>query len=141
MKQYISILLLIAMFSFTACEDILECIINVRPELQNRDLEVGYVNQYYYDSILAEIKNEPFDDGYDYYFNVSGHIPKGIEVYYEYREVIFEGVPQESGRFTIRVSLDVDAINEYYYDEYGNERYHDPLCTDNTSKVYTLVVR
>jgi len=142
MKQYLPFILLISFFSLTNCVDILECIINIRPELSSKKLEVAHNNQYYFDSITAEVKNEPYDDGYDYYFTVSGEIPEGIEVFYEYRKVIFKGVPQESGRFNISVYLYVEAINECYYDDVeGRERCHDPLCDNNASRMYTLKVR
>ncbi|WP_299554165.1 hypothetical protein [Seonamhaeicola sp.] len=143
MKQYyVSAILLFSFFLFNGCNDILECIINVRPELANKTLDHGHVNEYYSETITAQVKNEPHDNGYDYYFTVSGNIPAGIEVYYDYREVIFEGIPQEPGRYTIRVSLYVEAINECYFDEFeGREICHDPLCSNNTSRVYTLVVR
>lgn len=141
MKQYLSFVLLFSFLLFTSCEDILECIINVRPELSQRELNNAFVDEYYFDTITAEVKNEPNDNGYDYYFSVSGNVPRGLDVIYEYRRIIFEGFPTEPGRYTIRVSLNVEAFNEFYYDDFGNERYHDPLCTNNTSRVYTLVVR
>lgn len=142
MKQYIPIILLISFFSFTSCEDILDCIINVRPELHDKTLAIGNVDEFYSENITAEIKNEVRDNDYDYYFNVSGQLPEGIEVFYDtYREVFFEGVPKESGRFRITVSLEVVALQDFYYDDFGNERYHDPLCSDNTSKTYYLAIR
>lgn len=143
MKQYIPVILLISFFSFTSCEDVLDCIINVRPELSDKVLEIGLVDEYYFDNITAQINNEPRDNDYDYYFNVTGRLPEGIEVYYDkYREVIFEGVPKESGRFRITVSLEVVALNGgYYYDDFGNERFNDPLCSDYTSKTYVLAIK
>ncbi|WP_406683619.1 hypothetical protein N1F78_13135 [Seonamhaeicola sp. MEBiC1930] len=141
MKQFFPIVLTFSFFLFTGCEDVLECIINIRPELENKSLVHGHVDEFYFESISAEIKNEPNDNVYDYYFSVSGNIPEGIELFYDYREVVFEGIPKETGRFTLRVSLTAEAIVEYYYDEFGNEYYHDPLCSNNTSRVYTLVIR
>jgi hypothetical protein len=140
MKQYISVILLIAFFTLNSCENILDCIINVRPELHDVELDEGFIDHYYFDKITAEIKNEPNDNSYDYYFDVSGNIPNGIDIIYDYREVILEGTPTESGRFTFRVFLDVDSYNEYYYDEFGNEVFDDSLCTDSTSKTYTLII-
>ena len=113
----------------------------MRPELSNKTLSRGSVNQFYSEVIHAEIKNEPQDNAYDYFFDVRGNIPDGVEVIYEYRKVFIEGVPTRSGRYTFTVYLDVDAPNGYYYDEYGNERYDDALCSDSTSEAYTIVVR
>lgn len=137
---YLIIALLISFLTFNGCEDVLDCIINVRPELHNKTLARATVDEFYSETITAEIKNEPNDNGYDYYFSISGNLPEGIDVIYDYRDVIIEGVPLESGRFTFRVFLDVEAIDNYYYDDFGNRRYNDPLCSDNTSRTYTLVV-
>lgn len=141
MKKYLSLFLMFSLLTLTSCEDIVECIINVRPELSGRELQTAYVDDYYFDTVTAQIKNEPFDNGYYYYFTVSGEIPRGIDVIYEYRRIIFEGRPLEPGRYTIRVSLTAEAENDFYYDDNGNQRYHDPLCSNDTSRVYTLVVR
>ncbi|WP_248722832.1 hypothetical protein [Seonamhaeicola sp. ML3] len=142
MKQYYSLLLVFCItFCFYSCDDVLECIINVRPELHNNDMDIARVDSYYFETITAEVKNEPNDNDYDYFFSVSGNVPKGLDIVYEYRRIIIEGIPKETGRYTIRVSLDVVALNEFYFDEFGNEIYHAPLCTNTTSKVYTIVVR
>lgn len=141
MKHHLSLVLFLSLLTLTSCEDIIDCIINVRPELKGNELEPARLDEYYFETISAEIKNEPRDNDYDYYFSVSGNIPRGLDVVYNYREVVFEGIPREPGRYNIRVSLNVEAINEYYYDEFGNERRRDPLCSHNTSKTYTLIVR
>ena len=142
MKQYIPIILLVSFLSFTNCEDVVDCIINVRPELQDKVLAIGFVDELYFESISAEVKNDAQDNNYDYYFNVSGALPEGIEVYYDtYREVTFEGVPKESGRFRITVSVEVVDLNAYYIDDFGNERFDDKLCEDYTSKTYVLAIK
>lgn len=141
MKRCILFLLLISFFTFTNCENVIDCIINVRPELHDVKLKVGYIDKYYFDKITAEIKNEPNDNSYDYYFDVYGDVPNGIEIIYDYRDIILEGIPTEKGRFTFTVYLDVDPYQEYYYDEYGDIIYDDSLCTDSTSKNYTLVIK
>lgn len=142
MKQYIPIILLFSFFTLSNCEDVVDCIINVRPELQDKVLAIGFVDEFYFDSIAAEVKNDAQDNNYDYYFNVSGRLPEGIEVFYDtYREVTFEGVPKESGRFRITVSVEVVALDAYYYDDFGNEIFDDNLCEDYTSKTYVLAVK
>ena len=137
MKQYLLIILLISFFSFSGCEDVLDCIINVRPELHAKTLAVGHIDKYYSETISAEIKNEVHDNAYDYYFDVSGKLPDGVEAYYNrHREVVFKGIPKESGQFIVRVFLEVIP----HYDEFENDRVNGPLCTDNTSRTYTLVI-
>lgn len=141
MKQYIFTLACITFFLFTSCENTLDCLINVRPVLTHKKLEIGLVDRYYFDKITAEIKNEPRDNDYAYYFEVDGEIPHGLEVFFDYRDVIIEGTPLESGRFTFTVYLDVDPPYTLYYDDFGNEEYNDPLCTSATSKTFTIAIK
>ncbi len=131
MKQLYVILALVTFLLVTNCEDIVDCIINVRPELSEERLQVGFEGEYYFDKVRAGIKNEPLDNDYDYYMSVDGDIPAGIELFFEYREVIFEGVPIETGRFTFTVHLDVEYV--------GNE-INDPLCDSYTSRTYTIAI-
>lgn len=140
MKQYSSIIILLSFFTLTNCENVVDCIINVRPELSNNILEVGEVDRFYYDKITAQIKNEPNDNNYDYYFDIVGEVPRGLDIIYNYREVAFEGVPLEAGRFSFKVYLDVESYNNYYYDDFGNRYYDDELCTNNTQKTYTIII-
>ena len=69
MKQALSITVLLSFFLLTSCQDILECVINRHPQLQNARLATGQVNNYYFEEIRADINNEPRDDSYYYYFS------------------------------------------------------------------------
>lgn len=96
----------------------------------------AHVSPFYSEYILAEVKNEPNDNDYDYFFSVSGNYPEGLEFVYNHRKVIIEGTPEKVGRYTFRVHLDVDPLTDYWEDAYNEDR----LCTDHTSKSYTLIV-
>lgn len=114
MKKVSFVILLLCLLSFIGCQDLLECIINRRPELSDKSLEIAYVNNFYSETITSEIKNETFDDGYYYYFYLKGELPPGIEYYIDYRNIILEGIPSASGSFTFTINLSVDQINNYY---------------------------
>ena len=135
MKQFSTIILLL--FVTTSCENFIDCINNVRPELPNKTFKSGTMNVFYSDGLRAGIKNEPRDEDYDYYFEVYDDLPEGIEIYTEYNNIYFEGVPLEPGTFTFILFLSVDPPVSY---DYETDRYDDPLCTDNTSKTYTIVI-
>lgn len=138
MKQISIIFVFISFLCFTGCDEIIECIINKSPELPDKILKVGLVNSYYSDFINAEIKNEPRDDDYDYYFELYGKLPEGIEMTVDYRRVYFEGIPTESGSFNFTIVLSVDPPL-YYDDETGD--YEDDMCSYSTSKGYTITIR
>ncbi len=130
------LLLLLSVLAFSSCDDVLDCVINVRPELHEKSLAVGFVSEYYSEIITAEIKNEPNDDDYDYYFDVTGRLPEGIIVSYNrYREVVLKGIPIESGRFTIEVFLEARPEDDYY------GRINGPMCSDHTSRTYVLTIK
>ena len=122
------------------CQDILECVINRHPELQDKRLNVGNKDQIYYDFINAQIKNEPLDDSYDYYFHISDNLPPGLEVFVDFRTIVIEGVPEAAGTYHVDVSLRVQQY-DYYYDNCENQFNNcDGLCSETTSRTYTLRV-
>jgi len=136
MKRSIIIIILIPFF-FSSCEDIVECIINKRPELPDKRLEDGFTNNYYTKELVAEIKNEPRDDDYEYFFELYDDLPEGLEMIIDYRTIIIEGLPAEKGKYTFTIFLSVDPPE--YYDEHSGE-YEDSLCSKSTSKAYTLTI-
>jgi len=138
MRKWLSLLFMLTLLSFISCQDILECVINSHPELPNKTLEVAKVNQFYTETIKAEIKNEPMDDSYDYYFSIDGNLPRGIDYYVDYRTIVFEGEPYLAGTYNFTLRLSVEQSYNY---ECENELNNcDGLCSDSTSHVYTIIV-
>nr|WP_321224494.1 hypothetical protein [uncultured Psychroserpens sp.] len=138
MKKLLPLLLVFSLFTFTSCEDLLECALIARsPKLPNKTFKVGVVNDHYHDSFDAEIKNEPFDDDYFYYFDIEGDLPDGIHVYFNHRTVTIEGVTENAGTYNFTIYLDVDPpIN---YDEYSGE-YEETMCSTSAFKNYSLTI-
>lgn len=142
MNRFLKVLSIIAVFFFTSsCQDILECIINRHPELSDQRLQTGQVNNYYFEEIKAQIKNEPRDNSYYYYFSIDGDLPQGLEFIIDYRSVIIKGTPQASGRYTFTVHLNVEQANDYYEDCENEFNDCDGLCDESTVKTYTLSIR
>lgn len=140
MKKIFSLFLLLTFLSLISCQDILECIINRHPELSNQPLASAQVDQLYSETITAQIKNEPMDDNYDYYFSIDGELPRGIEYYIEYRAIILEGIPLVSGTYNFTVRLTVEQSYNYSDTCENSLNDCDGLCNESTSKVYTIVV-
>ena len=132
---------IVILFFVTSCQDILECVINRHPELPDRRLATGQVNQYFFEEIKAEIKNEPRDDSYYYYFSIEGDLPRGLEYTIDYRSVIIQGTPLESGRFNVTVRLSVEQANDYYEDCENAFNDCDGLCEETTSHRYTVRIQ
>ena len=140
MKKVGSLLLLLTFLSFFSCQDALECIINKHPELSNQPLASAQVDQLYSETITAQIKNEPSDDNYNYYFSIDGALPRGIDYYIDYRTIFLEGTPLISGTYKFTVRLTVEQ-SDNYIEECENEFNDcDGLCGDTTSQAYTLLV-
>ena len=140
MKKIISLSLFSTFLLFMSCQDILECVINRHPELSSKTLAYAQINHLYSETIKAEIKNEPMDDNYDYYFSIDGNLPRGIDYYVDYRTIVFEGEPYLTGtyKFTIRLSVE----QSYNYSEECENNFNDcdGLCSESTSQVYTIIV-
>ena len=140
MKKIVKLSFISTFLLFMSCQDILECVINRHPELSSKTLASAQINQLYFETIEAEIKNDPMDNSYDYYFSIDGNLPRGIDSNVDYRTMIFEGVPLVTGtyKFTVRVSVQ-QSFN--YRDECeSNFNDCDVLCSESTSKDYTIIV-
>ncbi|GAB4166368.1 MAG: hypothetical protein Tsb0033_28390 [Winogradskyella sp.] len=133
MKFY-KVLTVLLCLSLLSCNNFFECIIARNPSLPDKQFPIGTTEGYYYVDLLAEIKNEPRDNDYDYYFDVVG-LPLGMDYFINYRTISLEGTPEETGVFEITIYLDVDGPFRNNFDD-------DPdlLCNYNTSKTYTLII-
>jgi len=141
MKKTVSFgLLFIIILFFISCQDVLECVVNRHPELSNKTLAIAQINEFYSESIQAEIKNEPMDDSYNYYFSIDGNLPRGIDSYIDYRTVVFEGIPLVAGTYRFTVRLSVSQQNNYSEDCENNFNDCDGLCKESTSQTYTINV-
>ncbi|BAO77682.1 hypothetical protein [Winogradskyella sp. PG-2] len=134
MKTYKIIPLFICLFLAFSCEDVLSCIIPREPELPNKEFPIGSTESFYYTEFDAEINNEPRDNDYDYFFYAEG-LPLGMDYYVSHRTISFEGKPEETGTFRIKVFLDVEGPFRNNFDD-------DPdlLCEYSTSRSYKLII-
>ncbi|WP_225035816.1 hypothetical protein [Winogradskyella sp. SM1960] len=135
--KLIKILSFACCFLCFGCSDIIECIINKRPEIPNTSFDVGYVNNYYYEEFTSEIKNEPNDDAYGYTYEIYGDLPDGLQMFADFRTLSIEGMPIASGTFTFKIYLYIDPP-EYY--DYDTERYEDSMCAYSDSKEFTIII-
>lgn len=127
------LVLLLGIISF-GCEDPLACVIPRKPELKTNSLPIGSTESYYYAEIKAEIINEPRDNNYDYYFDVS-ELPLGLDYYVNYRNLSIEGSPLVAGTYRVTVYLDVDGPFRNNFNEEP-----DILCDYSTSKTYSIII-
>ncbi|MDH7912474.1 hypothetical protein [Winogradskyella sp. SYSU M77433] len=121
-----------------SCEIIIECIFNKSPEIPDKEFVVGNIGYYYFDEIVSEIKNDPRDDDYDYFYEFIGDLPEGLDFYTDYRTLTIEGTPQESGVFEFTLYLEVDPPE--HYDEESGE-YEDSMCSTSTSKDFSITIQ
>lgn len=128
------ILVLISLVLFVGCSDPINCIIPREPELDNKTFPIASLENYYYVELNAEIRNEPRDDDYDYYFEVEG-LPQGMDYYVNYRTISVEGTPEFSGTYEITIYVYVEGPFRPIINEQP-----DILCNYSTSKTYILIV-
>jgi len=128
------ILPILCCFTLLGCEDFFDCLIAREPSIANKEFPIATVGNYYEVSLNSEIKNEPRDNDYDYFFEVSG-LPEGMDYSVDYRRLYIEGTPTESGFYRVNVRLDVDGPFRN-----GFENEDERLCNYSTSKTYILEV-
>ena len=116
-KQFLKeIICLVIMCNLSSCQisdGQLQCIGNIYPSLPDQQLKAGTIGQYYYDDLVASMKNEPKNDEYYYYFEIEGQLPDGIEIYSDHRTLYFEGMPLIAGKFKFNINLNIEP----YYPE------------------------
>ncbi len=134
MKNLKVILFVFALFLFS-CEDLINCVIPRSPELSDKEFPVGSTQSYYYTEVRAEIKNEPFDNDYDYFFEIENDLPLGLDFYVNNRTLSIEGDPIIPGTYTVKILLFVEGP---FRDGFDGDNAQ--LCEDTTSKVYTLII-
>ncbi|MEO9513548.1 MAG: hypothetical protein ABJN84_10060 [Flavobacteriaceae bacterium] len=132
-KRIFGILLVVLTSSFYGCDEIYECIFNINPEIHNKQLLLGSVDDRYYDIVTAEVSNDVHDNDYDYFFDVIGELPPGIFYDINRRSVEFFGVPEATGTYKFRVELFVES---YEYDGYDRN----PTCSESTFREFTIQV-
>jgi hypothetical protein len=126
---------LLSCFLLFGCNDFWECLIDRRPELESKTFPIGSTETYYYVDVSAEIKNEPRDNDYDYFFEFAEPLPDGLDFFVNYRTISIEGTPEVTGTYQIVLNLFVDGP---FRDGFGEE--DSELCEYNTSKTYTLII-
>lgn len=120
-------------FLFSGCDEILECVFNINPEINQKQLIIGVVGERYRDRITAQINNEVNDNDYDYFFDVIGELPPGIFVEFNRRSVDIFGTPEESGVYRFQVELFVERFDINGFD--GS-----PTCSESTIREFDLQV-
>ena len=133
MKSKITFLLPLIVFTFLSCDEELECLFGLKPEINTKTISSAIVNQEYFDRITAEVDNAVNDDSFDYFFTITGDIPEGIDVIFFPRSIEFRGAPEETGSFDFTVFLAVEKIEDGRLDS-------SPTCVDSVSTDFTLFV-
>ena len=132
-KLFSHFLVLTLGLSMLSCDEIAECVLGINPEIHSRRLEMGFVNEPYYDIITAEVRNQVFDNDYIYNFDVFGEVPPGIFLDFDRRAIELRGTPEEPGSYTFTVELFVE-----YFDENGLDG--SPTCNEFAEREFTIRV-
>jgi len=118
---------------FTGGGLLLDCIDDDGPVLTPRELPVPVLNHSYEAVITASIENEPYDDRFEYKFNLGAGLPAGLIVDTFEREVRISGAPTALGNYAMRVEVTVS-------DAGGNEG-TSRLCRRKTARNYIFKIQ
>lgn len=133
MKSFRFLLIIFCAILFYGCEDVLSCIVPREPELKNNEFPIGSTDTYYYAEVKAEIRNEPRDNDYDYFFDFKQPLPQGLDYYVNYRTISIEGMPETPGTYQITLLLYVEG-------PFRDDEVENMLCENSTSKTFILIV-
>jgi len=80
------------------------CLDNDKPVLRGA-LPNPTLHQEYNGVVQVSLRNEPYDNLYDYTFEVSGQYPPGMRTEYNGRQLILTGTPTTAGEYNFRVAV------------------------------------
>lgn len=121
----------------SGCENPFDCIIDDRPVLNTENLTQPVLNQVYESSISVSIKNNSFDDDYDYRWTLDGQLPPGIDYNNNHRSLRFSGTPTSLGDYPYSVSVSVSSDN--YWQDNDSVNASD-LCRQNVKREFNMTV-
>lgn len=134
MKTITKFVIFIGVILSFGCDEIVECLLKIEPEIHTEPLQTGATYSEYFDTITAEVKNDANDNDYDYFFEIRGALPPGITYDINYREIVFYGIPTEAGIYRFEVKLTVELNT---YDEYDPS----PTCGDSISEPFEIRIQ
>ena len=128
-----TISVLFSVLIFSGCDNVVDCISDIRPKLIAKELDNGRVLQQYSDDVEFEMNNAVTDDYYISEIKISGDLPPGITQAQSGSNTIhFSGKPRTTGTFNFTVKITVSGSD--------NTNGGDGTCSNVASKSYTIVV-
>ncbi|WP_299114357.1 hypothetical protein [uncultured Winogradskyella sp.] len=133
MKSKTTFILLFSFLALLSCDEALECLFGVNPEINETSISSATLDENYFQRITAEVDNAANDNSYDYFFDIIGDLPLGVDAVFFARSIELIGVPEETGAFEFTVFLSVERFEDGYYDS-------SPTCNDSARRDFTLFV-
>lgn len=125
--------ILILAITLISCDEALECTFGLNPKFKETRIATATIDRPYREFISAEVTNDSNDDSYDYFFEIIGDLPAGIDVVFLSRRIEFIGTPQEIGTFDFTVFLYVERFEDGFLDT-------SPTCKDEVSRDFSITV-
>jgi len=145
-KFKIQLVLLLSLLILIGCEK-LGCQIIIKPLLPDKTFAMGKLDVEYFDKLTASIKHSNREQDYNFYFDISGELPSGIEILADnFRTLYFQGTPVEKGTFTFYVLVEIEQ-GYYDDDDWGDDDdavLLNPtleVCNDTTRREYTIIIQ
>lgn len=118
-----------------SCNDITDCLFDIKPNIVDNGFVDGIVSQNYEDYITVDIQNTNSSNYEIDNVEIEGNLPSGITSFFNGRNVYFEGIPTTIGTYDFNVKITVLYVNDY-----DNENNDDHLCGNTTSKSYSIKI-
>ena len=116
------------------CDNAWDCLLNINPEINEKTIQPALKGVPYSQLITADITNDPLDEFYEFFFEVIGPLPQGLDIHFNNRSIEIYGVPEETGIYRLTVTVDIGS-----YDN-GDDFDPNPTCNGFIQRTFVLNV-
>lgn len=128
------IILFFLLLSFTNCESVAECVLEINPNLISKELNTCEVFHQYNDNVTFEMHNANTNDYLISDISFEGNLPPGINfTILNGHTINFSGVPDTLGTFEFTIKI---TVRPYVNNPDGGNN----MCSDTSSKNYKIVI-
>jgi hypothetical protein len=127
------IVILCSFIIVTGCQEVLDCIAGIKPNLIEKELATGSISQHYNDNVAFEMEHADTEDYFINDLSIEGNLPPGIGNFITQNAITFNGMPTNTGEYEFIIKITVSPHT-------SNADGSDDMCGNVSSKHYRIII-